>query len=74
MSHLMFLTYRRAERPIQMLDTAHHLLDGPRSELSDGTIAGRTTMKLRGDKNEVNYVSGDSWGSVAQPEADDCGA
>jgi len=70
----MFLTYRRAVRPIQMLDAAHHLLNGPRSELCDGTITDRMTMKLRCDKNDVNYVSGDSRGSLAQPEADDCGA
>ena len=36
----MFLTYRRAERPIQMLDMAHHLLNGARSELCDGSITG----------------------------------
>jgi len=47
----MFLTYRRTERPIQMLDTAYHLLNGPRSKLCDGSIAGRMTTKLRCYKN-----------------------
>jgi hypothetical protein len=46
-----------------MLDTAHHLLNGPRSELCDGSIASRITMKLRCDKDEATYVSGDSRGS-----------
>jgi hypothetical protein len=63
----MFLTYRRAERPIQMLDAAHHLLNGPRSELCDGSIASRMTMKLRCDKDEATYVSGDSRGSRCLP-------
>ena len=49
----MFLTYRRPEGPIQMLDTAHHLLNGPRSELCDGSIAGRMTMQLRCDKTRL---------------------
>jgi hypothetical protein len=46
-----------------MLDTAHHLLNGPRSELCDGSIASRITMKLGCDKDEATYVSGDSRGS-----------